>query len=47
MGDFDKMLVQIETKMKGGFRCVKLKIGAIDFEEELALLRHIRTPFFL
>lgn len=25
MGDFDKMLVQIEAKMKEGFRCIKLK----------------------
>ena len=39
MGDF------IEKKMEAGFRCVKLKIGAIDFEKELALLRHIRTHF--
>ena len=45
MGDFDKMLVQIEAKMKEGFRCIKLKIGAINFEEELALLRHIRAHF--
>ena len=39
------MLVQIEAKMKEGFRCIKLKIGAINFEEELALLRHIRAHF--
>ena len=31
--------------MEAGFRCIKLKIGAINFEEELALLRHIRTRF--
>ena len=37
MGDFDHMLSQIEKKMEAGFRCVKLKIGAIDFEKELAL----------
>ena len=35
MGDFDHMLSQIEKKMEAGFRCVKLKIGAIDFEKEL------------
>ena len=29
MGDFDKMLSQIEKKMEAGFRCIKLKIGAI------------------
>ncbi len=45
MGDFENMLSQIEKKMEAGFRCVKLKIGAIDFEKELALLRHIRTHF--
>lgn len=45
MRDFDHMLSQIEKKMEAGFRCVKLKIGAIDFEKELALLRHIRTHF--
>lgn len=45
MGDYRKMLDQIETKMKAGFRCIKLKIGAIRFEEELALLRHIRKHF--
>lgn len=45
MGSFDRMLSQIEDKMKAGFRCIKLKIGAIGFEEELALLRHIRSHF--
>ncbi len=45
MGDYRKMLAQIETKMQAGYRCIKLKIGAIDFEEELALLRHIRAHF--
>ncbi|WP_294631130.1 o-succinylbenzoate synthase [uncultured Bacteroides sp.] len=45
MGNFDRMLSQIETKMEAGFRCIKLKIGAINFEEELALLRHIRARF--
>lgn len=45
MGDYRKMLDQIETKMKSGFRCIKLKIGAIGFEEEITLLRHIRKHF--
>ena len=43
MGDFDRMLTRIEEKMAAGFRCIKLKIGAINFDEELALLRHIRA----
>lgn len=45
MGDFKTMLARIEAKMEAGFRCIKLKIGAINFEEELALLRHIRNHF--
>ena len=45
MGDYRKMLEQIEKKMQAGFRCIKLKIGAINFDEELALLRHIRAHF--
>lgn len=45
MGDYKKMLQQIETKMESGYRCIKLKIGAIDFDQELALLRHIRAHF--
>lgn len=45
MGDYRKMLEQIEMKMQAGFRCIKLKIGAIHFEEELDLLRHIRRHF--
>ncbi len=45
MGDFNDMYEQIETKLKAGFRCVKLKIGAIQFEDELNLLGHIRKHF--
>lgn len=45
MGDFDQMLARIEKKMEAGFRCIKLKIGAIHFEEEQALLRHIRSHY--
>ena len=45
MGDSKSMLEQIEKKMEIGFRCIKLKIGAINFEEELTLLRFIRSHF--
>lgn len=45
MGDYPYMLEQVEEKMKEGFRCVKLKIGAIDFDRELSLLKHIRAHF--
>ena len=45
MGNFDEMYRRIEEKMKAGFRCIKVKIGAIDFERELELLAHIRQHF--
>lgn len=45
MADYGAMLKQIEDKLKLGFRCIKLKIGAIDFEKELDLLRFIRKHF--
>lgn len=45
MGNYDEMLQRLEEKMRAGFRCVKLKIGAIDFDRELDLVRHIRSAF--
>lgn len=45
MGEASFMKEQIEEKLAQGFRCVKLKIGAIDFEKELELLRFIRSHF--
>lgn len=45
MGEQEFMKEQIEEKLAAGFQCVKLKIGAIDFEKELQLLRYIRANF--
>ena len=45
MGDEAFMKRQIEEKIEQGFRCIKMKIGAIDFEKEKALLRFIRQNF--
>jgi o-succinylbenzoate synthase len=45
MGTHDEMLARLETKLKQGYGCVKLKIGAIDFERELDLIAHIRERF--
>ncbi len=45
MGSFDEMNQRIEQKLQQGFRCVKLKIGAIDFEQELELVKKIRERF--
>ncbi len=45
MGNYDEMLRRMEDKLEQGFRCVKLKIGAIDFEQELDLVKRIRERF--
>ena len=45
MGDPDFMQQQIEEKLTQGFKTIKLKIGAIDFESELQLLRSIRARY--
>ena len=45
MGEEAFMKEQIEEKLAQGFRCIKLKIGAIDFDKELELLRFIREHF--
>ena len=45
MGEESFMKQQIEEKLEAGFRCVKLKIGAIDFDKELQLLGYIRQHF--
>jgi L-alanine-DL-glutamate epimerase-like enolase superfamily enzyme len=39
------MKQQIQEKLAQGFRCIKVKIGAIDFEKELSLLKFIRNHF--
>ena len=45
MGSYDEMLKRMEEKLEKGFRCVKLKIGAIDFDQELDLIKRIRDRF--
>lgn len=45
MGDEGYMKLQIEEKLQQGFDCIKLKIGAIDFQKELDLLQFIRQNF--
>ena len=45
MGSFDEMSARIEEKLSAGFSTIKLKIGAIDFESELELIRQLRGRF--
>ena len=45
MGTPEFMKQQIRAKLDAGFRCIKMKIGALDFETELELLKSIRKEF--
>ncbi|ASF43874.1 o-succinylbenzoate synthase [Capnocytophaga endodontalis] len=45
MGSPDFMKAQIKEKLAHGFRCIKMKIGAIDFEEEYRILKALRNEF--
>lgn len=45
MGSFDEMLSRVKDKIDDGFKCVKFKIGGIDFNRELELIRCVREHF--
>jgi len=45
MGEKAYMLQQIREKLEEGYRCLKLKIGALDFREEWQLLRMVRKEY--
>lgn len=46
MGGMDFMLQQIEIKIRDGFRCIKLKVGGLDFEKECDVLQYVRRKYF-
>lgn len=45
MGEKEFMLEQIKRKIGEGYKCLKLKIGSIDFNQECELLEFIRNQF--
>ncbi|WP_335975652.1 o-succinylbenzoate synthase [Gaetbulibacter jejuensis] len=45
MGTEAFMKQQIKEKIEAGFSCIKMKIGAIDFQTEYNLLKSIRKEF--
>ena len=45
MGNKKFMFDQIKQKLSDGYRVIKLKIGAINFNDELDLLKYIRQQF--
>jgi len=45
MASPDHMMKQVDQKIEQGFRCIKIKIGALDFEQELKVLAYIRKEY--
>lgn len=45
MGSPEFMKQQVRTKLDAGFHCIKMKIGALDFETEFEILKAIRKEF--
>lgn len=45
MNDAPVMRQAIQQKLAEGFTCLKLKIGALDWEEELNLIRELREQY--
>lgn len=45
MGSIPYMKEQLKKKIENGFSCIKIKIGALNFEEELTFLRYLRKEY--
>lgn len=45
MGDSDFMMKQVRQKIAEGYRCIKLKVGGLDFDTECKILESIRSDY--
>jgi len=45
MGNREEMLERLEEKLAAGFRCVKFKIGAIDWKSEVDMIQAVRSRY--
>ncbi len=45
MGDLDFMIRQVHQKIQQGFKCIKLKVGGLDFDQECKVLQDIRREY--
>ena len=45
MADLPQMMEEMERKVKAGFHCIKLKIGGLDFDRELLMVRTLRSHY--
>lgn len=45
MGSRVQMEAQVDEKLKAGFRCIKMKIGAINWQDEIDIIQHLRSRY--
>lgn len=45
MGNYEEMMNRLEKKLKEGFKCIKIKIGAIEWEKEREIISRIRSDY--
>jgi o-succinylbenzoate synthase len=45
MGDKAFMVEQVKKKLEDGFTCLKLKVGSLDHDAEISIIRAIRNEF--
>lgn len=45
MGSFEEMVMRLHQKIEEGYHCVKFKIGAIDWDKELRMIKIVREEF--
>lgn len=45
MGTYEEMKERLEEKLQAGYHCIKLKIGAINFDDEMRLIERIRAEY--
>ncbi len=45
MGTTTFLKEQIDAKVKEGYKCIKLKIGSLDFEKELSVIEYLRSKY--
>jgi len=45
MGEWEFLMQQIREKVEAGFRVLKMKVGALDFEQEKEVLKRIRADY--
>ncbi len=46
MGYTDFMMDQINKKIAEGYTCIKIKVGALNFDQELDVLEYLRKKFY-